>query len=50
MTGQSVTSRNFETFSEAVEFANKQSVNSVIEIKYYDSKTNNIQNESHDFS
>lgn len=50
MTGQSVTSRTFETFSEAVTFANKQAVDSVIEIKYYDNKTNNPQNEPYHFS
>ena len=46
MTGGSmVSSREFETFAEAVEFANKQTINSVIEIKHYDTKISNIQNE-----
>ena len=46
MTGGSmVANREFETFAEAVEFANKQTINSVIEIKHYETKISNIQNE-----
>ena len=39
-----VVSREFETLTEATEFSIKQPINSIIEIKYYDDKTNNIQN------
>ncbi len=42
--------KEFPTFSEATDFSIKQPINSVIEIKYYDDKTNNIQDEPHDFS
>jgi hypothetical protein len=38
-----VASKEFETFTEATEFSIKQPLNSIIEIKYYDYKTNNIQ-------
>lgn len=48
MTGSAVVSREFETFAEAIDFSNKQPINSVIEIKQYDNKTYNIQNESYD--
>jgi len=48
MTGNTVAFREFETFSEAIEFSNKQPTDSVIEIKKYDNKTNNIQNQSYD--
>ena len=45
MTGSSmVSAREFETLAEAVDYANKQPIDSVIEIKKYDTKTNNIQN------
>lgn len=40
-----VASKEFDTFSEASEFSIKQPVNSIIEIKHYDTKTSNIQNE-----
>jgi hypothetical protein len=40
-----VVSKEFETFTEATEFSIKQPINSIIEIKHYDTKTNNIQNE-----
>jgi hypothetical protein len=40
-----VVSREFGTLTEATEFSIKQPINSIIEIKYYDDKTNNIQNE-----
>ncbi len=45
-----VSSRAFPTLAEATNFAIKQPKDSVIEIKHYDDKTNNIQDESHDFS
>jgi hypothetical protein len=48
MTGNTVAFREFETFDEAIDFSNKQPINSVIEIKKYDNKTYNIQNESYD--
>lgn len=48
MTGSAVASREFDTFSDAVDFSNKLPINSVIEIKHYDDKTDNIQNESYD--
>lgn len=47
MTGSAVASREFDTFSDAVDFSNKLPINSVIEIKHYDDKTDNIQNESY---
>lgn len=47
--GSYVNSREFDTLKEATEFANKQPIESVLEIKHYDSKTNNIQNEPYDF-
>lgn len=37
--------KEFQTFKEAVDFSIKQPPNSIIEIKHYDDKTNNIQNE-----
>ena len=40
-----VASKEFETFMEATEFSITQPINSIIEIKHYDDKTNNIQNE-----
>jgi hypothetical protein len=50
VTGSSmVLAREFETLAEAVEFANRQQINSVIEIKKYDTKTNNIQNKPNNF-
>ena len=48
MTGNTVAFREFETFDEAIDFSNKQPINSVIEIKKYDNKTYNIQNKSYD--
>ncbi len=48
MIGNTVAFREFETFDEAIDFSNKQPINSVIEIKKYDNKTYNIQNESYD--
>lgn len=43
-----VGSKEFETLAEAVDFSNKLPIESVLEIKYYDSKINNIQNEPYD--
>ena len=40
-----VASKEFESFQEATEFSIKQPDKSIIEIKYYDDKTNNFQNE-----
>ena len=37
--------KEFESLQEATDFSIKQPINSIIEIKYYDDKTNNIQNE-----
>ena len=48
MTGNTVASREFPSFSEAVDFSNKLPINSVIEIKHYDDKTDNFQNKSYD--
>ena len=39
----------FKTFAEATNFSIKQPLNSVIEIKHYDDKTNNFQNKSNDY-
>ena len=39
-----VASKEFESFKEATEFSIKQPINSIIEVKYYDTKTSNIQN------
>jgi len=43
-----VSFREFATLSEAVDFSNKQPINSVLEIKLYDNEARNIQNESYD--
>lgn len=40
-----VASKEFDTLTEATEFSIAQPINSIIEIKYYDTKTNNIQNQ-----
>ena len=40
-----VVSKEFETFMEATEFSITQPINSIIEVKLYDTKTSNIQNE-----
>ena len=49
MNGTSAVSfKEFDTLVDAVDFSNKQPINSVIEIKKYDNKTYNIQNESYD--
>lgn len=39
----------FDTLKDAVEFSIKLPIESVLEIKHYDSKTNNIQDEPYDF-
>jgi hypothetical protein len=38
-----VAAREFPDLKEATEFANKQPINSVLEIKQYDDKTSNLQ-------
>jgi hypothetical protein len=43
-----VSSREFDTLAEAVDFSNKQPINSVLEIKLYDNEARNLQNESYD--
>jgi hypothetical protein len=48
MVGSTVAFKEFDSFREAVDFSNKLPINSVIEIKHYDDKTDNIQNESYD--
>ncbi len=49
MTGSTFVSfREFETFKEAVEFSNAQPINSILEIKHYDYKARDLQNESYD--
>lgn len=47
MTGNNVSSKDFKEFGEAIDFSNKLPINSVIEIKHYDDKTYNFQNESY---
>jgi hypothetical protein len=47
--GSMVSSRSFETLSEATNFAIHQPIESVIEIKKYEDTTNNIQNKSNNF-
>jgi hypothetical protein len=41
-----VASKEFKDFKEATEFSIKQPLNSIIEVKKYDTKTSNIQNKS----
>jgi len=41
--------KEFDTLKDAVEFSNKLPIESVLEIKQYDSKINNLQNEPYDF-
>jgi hypothetical protein len=43
-----VSFREFDTLAEAVDFSNKQPINSVLEIKLYDNEARNLQNESYD--
>ena len=40
-----VASKEFQSFKEATDFSIKQPINSIIEIKLYDTKASNIQNE-----
>ena len=35
--------REFPSLKDATEFANKQPIESVLEIKHYDNKTSNVQ-------
>lgn len=44
-----VDSKEFDTLTAAVQFSIKLPIESVLEIKHYDSKTNNLQNEPYDF-
>lgn len=44
--GNMVSFRSFDTLAEAVDFSNKQPRESVIEIKHYDHKTTNLQDQS----
>jgi len=44
----SVAFREYETLGEAVDFSINQPINSVLEIKQYDNKARDIQNESYD--
>ena len=49
MTGSTFVSfREFETFKQAVDFSNAQPINSILEIKHYDYKARDLQNESYD--
>lgn len=48
MTGNTVAFREFDTFKDATDFSIKLPIDSVIEIKKYDDKTNNIQDQSYD--
>jgi hypothetical protein len=41
--GSHVVNKEFDNLKEATEFANKQPLESVLEIKHYDNKTSNIQ-------
>ena len=46
---QMVGFKEFATFEEATNFSIKQPMNSVIEIKKYDDKIDNIQNKPHNY-
>jgi len=49
MNGTSAVSfKEFDTLTDAVDFSNKQPINSVLEIKLYDNEALNLQNESYD--
>lgn len=37
--------KEYESFKEAIDFSINQPINSIIEIKHYDTKINNIQNQ-----
>ena len=39
-----VASKEFQSLQEATDFSIKQPINSIIEVKHYDTKTSNIQN------
>ena len=41
--------KSFDSFQEATDFSIKQPKDSVIEIKHYDDKTNNFQNQPDNF-
>lgn len=41
--GTFVVNKEFDNLKEATDFANKQPIESVLEIKHYDNKTSNIQ-------
>lgn len=41
--GSQVALKQFDTLKEATEFANKQPIETVLEIKHYDYKASNIQ-------
>jgi hypothetical protein len=43
-----VSFKEFDTLANAVDFSNKQPINSVLEIKLYDNEARNLQNESYD--
>ncbi len=40
--------KDYETLGEAVDFSINQPINSVLEIKHYDPKARDLQNESYD--
>jgi len=43
-----VSFKEFDTLADAVNFSNKQPIDSVLEIKLYDNEARNLQNESYD--
>jgi hypothetical protein len=43
-----VSFKEFDNIAEAIDFSNKQPINSVLEIKLYDNEARNLQNESYD--
>ncbi len=45
-----VSNRGFDTLREATEFAIKQPIESIIEIKHYDSKVSDTKNNSNNVS
>ena len=44
----SVAFKEFATLADAIDFSNKQPINSILEIKLYDDKARDFQNESYD--
>ena len=46
---QYVLNKWFETLSEATQFSNEKPQESILEIKHYANKANNIQDEPHNF-